>query len=44
LSDEAERARDAIMSYMVKLDRVASRLDERAVPVGADRELRPAAP
>lgn len=44
LTDEAERARDAIMAYMTKLDRVASRLDERAVPVGADRELRPAAP
>jgi acyl-[acyl-carrier-protein] desaturase len=39
LSDEAERARDAIMAYLTKLDRVASRLDERATPVGADREL-----
>jgi acyl-[acyl-carrier-protein] desaturase len=39
LTDEAARARDEVMAYMAKLDRVASRLDERAVPVGADRDL-----
>ncbi len=36
LSDEAARARDDVMRYMAKLDRVASRLDERTVPVGAE--------
>jgi acyl-[acyl-carrier-protein] desaturase len=41
LSDEAKRARDRVFAFMAKLDRVASRLDERAVPVAAD-VLRPA--
>jgi len=42
LSDEAQAARDRVFAFMAKLDRVASRLDERAVPVAAD-VLRPAA-
>jgi acyl-[acyl-carrier-protein] desaturase len=40
LTDEAERARDDIFRFMGKLDRVASKMDERAIPVGAARELR----
>jgi len=35
LSDEAERARERTLAFMAKLDRVASRLDERSVPVEA---------
>jgi acyl-[acyl-carrier-protein] desaturase len=40
LTDEAERARDDVVAYLAKLDRVASRLDERSVPVGAERSMR----
>ncbi|HSL09975.1 MAG TPA: acyl-ACP desaturase [Actinomycetota bacterium] len=36
LTDEAKEARDRTLAFMRKLDRVASRLDERAVPVAAD--------
>jgi acyl-[acyl-carrier-protein] desaturase len=36
LDDDAERARDEVFRFMAKLDRVASKLDERAVPVAAD--------
>jgi acyl-[acyl-carrier-protein] desaturase len=33
LTDEAQAARDQVLKHMAKLDRVASKLDERAVPV-----------
>jgi acyl-[acyl-carrier-protein] desaturase len=36
LTDEAKVARDDVMRYMAKLDRVSSRLDERSTPVGAE--------
>jgi acyl-[acyl-carrier-protein] desaturase len=36
LSDEAKAARDRVFAFMAKLDRVSSRLDERAVPVAAE--------
>ena len=39
LTDEAAKARDQVMTYMAKLDRVASRMDERSIPVGPEREL-----
>lgn len=36
LTDEAKAARDHVFAFMAKMDRVASRLDERAIPVAAD--------
>ena len=36
LDDDAERARDEVFRFMAKLDRVSTRLDERAIPVAAD--------
>jgi acyl-[acyl-carrier-protein] desaturase len=36
LSDEAKAARDDVFAFMGKIDRVASRLDERAIPVAPD--------
>ena len=37
LTDEAKRARDEVLAHMVKLDRVASKLDELGAPVEARR-------
>jgi acyl-[acyl-carrier-protein] desaturase len=42
LTDEAQVARDQVLRHMAKLDRVASKLDERSIPVWVrDREGAP---
>jgi acyl-[acyl-carrier-protein] desaturase len=42
LTDEAQQARDDVLRHMAKLDRVASKLDERSIPVWVrDREGAP---
>jgi acyl-[acyl-carrier-protein] desaturase len=42
LTDEAKIARDEVLRHMAKLDRVASKLDERSIPVWVrDREGAP---